>query len=298
MVDPPPRDDASASPWAELWPLDQSVAYLNHGSFGACPRAILEHQAALRLELEREPVDFLVRELPGRLAAGAGSAGSGSSAPTPRISPSSPTRRRPSARCCARSALGPGDELLTTDHTYAACRKAAEFVAARTGARVVTAPVPFPLGAEDEIVEAVLAAVTPRTRLALLDHVTSPTGLVFPIERLVRGLAERGVESLVDGAHALGMVPLELARLGAAYYTANAHKWLCAPKGAAFLLVRRDRQQGLHPLRDQPRLRSRAAAGAFRAEFDWTGTTDPTPWLAIPECMRFLGGLCPAAGPS
>lgn len=296
MVDPPPRDDASASPWAELWPLDQSVAYLNHGSFGACPRAILEYQAALRLELEREPVDFLVRELPGRLAAAREALAGfiGADAADLAFVANATTAVSTVLRSLS---LGRGDELLTTDHTYAACRKAAEFVTTRTGARVVTARVPFPLGTEDEIVEAVLAAVTKHTRLALLDHVTSPTGLLFPIERLVRGLAERGVESLVDGAHALGMVPLELARLGAAYYTANAHKWLCAPKGSAFLFVRRDLQQGLHPLAISHGYDPELTAGAFRAEFDWVGTADPTPWLAIPECIAFLGGLLPGAWP-
>jgi isopenicillin-N epimerase len=157
--------------------------------------------------------------------------------------------------------------------------------------------VPFPIASEEAVVEAVLAAVTPRTRLALIDHVTSPTALVFPIERLVRGLAERGVETLVDGAHALGMVPLALARLGAAYYTANAHKWLCAPKGSAFLFARRDRQTGLHPLAISHGYDPESAASAFRAEFDWVGTTDPTPWLTIPECLAFLGGLLPGGWP-
>ncbi len=151
------------------------------------------------------------------------------------------------------------------------------------------APVSFPLRGEEEVVSAVLSAVTSRTRLAMLDHVTSPTALVFPIGRLVAELSGRGVDTLVDGAHALGMVPLDLTRLGAAYYTANAHKWLCAPKSAAFLHVRRDRQKGLHPVSI-----SHGYAGGearFRDEFDWTGTTDPTPALCIPECIRYLGGL-------
>ncbi len=129
----------------------------------------------------------------------------------------------------------------------------------------------------------------------MLDHVTSPTALVFPIGRLVAELSGRGVDTLVDGAHALGMLPLHLNRLGAAYYTANAHKWLCAPKSAAFLHVRKDRQKGLHPVTI-----SHGYAGGearFHDEFDWTGTTDPTPALCIPECIRYLGGLLPGGWP-
>jgi isopenicillin-N epimerase len=157
--------------------------------------------------------------------------------------------------------------------------------------------VPFPLAGDDEVVEAVLGAATPRTRLAVLDHVASVTALVFPIERLVRELRSRGVETLVDGAHALGMVPLDLRALGAAGYTGNAHKWLCAPKGAAFLQVRRDRQAPLHPLvishAYQPGSEAR-----FPDEFDWVGTDDPTAFLVLPECIRFLAGRLPGGWPA
>jgi isopenicillin-N epimerase len=134
--------------------------------------------------------------------------------------------------------------------------------------------------------------VSPRTRLALLDHVTSPTALILPLERLVSELRARGIDTLVDGAHAPGMVPIGLSNLGAAYYTGNAHKWLCAPKGAAFLHVRRDRQAELHP-----NVISHGLAAGFHAEFDWTGTFDPTPWLCIPHALEFIGGLLPAGWP-
>jgi isopenicillin-N epimerase len=170
-------------------------------------------------------------------------------------------------------------------------------VARRTGARVVLATLPFPVGGPGELVGPVLAAVTPRTRLALIDHVTSPTALVLPVERLVPALRERGVETLVDGAHALGMLPLELDRLGAGFYTGNAHKWLCAPRGAAFLHVRRDLQGRVHPLTISHGYHPEEPGARFRAEWDWTGTLDPTAWLAIPQCIRWLGSLLPGGWP-
>lgn len=280
---------------AGLWTLDPSVAYLNHGSFGACPAAVLEAQAALRARMEREPVDFLVRDAIrlGDEARTALGAFVGADPDDLAFVPNATAGINAVVRSLAFS---PGDEILTTDHAYGACKKTLDYVASRTGARVVVAAVPFPLRDEEEVAAAVLPAVTPRTRLALLDHVTSPTALVFPIRRLVSELDTRGVDTLVDGAHALGMVPLDLARLGAAYYTANAHKWLCAPKGAAFLHVRRDRQAGLHPVS----ISHGYAGGAprFRDEFDWTGTLDPTAALTIPFCIEYLGGLVPGGWPA
>ncbi len=277
--------------FASHWCLDPSVTYLNHGSFGACPSAVLAVQSALRLEMEREPVDFLSATLPARLnvAREALSAFVGAE-PLDLVFVANATT---GVNAVLRSlTLAPGDELLLTSHTYAACRKTVEFVAALTGARVVMATLPFPCRDAEEIIDRVLQQVTPRTRLALMDHVTSPTALILPIERLVSELQTRGVDTLVDGAHAPGMVPLALSDLGAAYYTGNAHKWLCAPKGAAFLHVRRDRQGRLHP-----NVISHGYTAGFHAEFDWTGTVDPTPWLCIPEALRVVGGLLPGGWP-
>jgi isopenicillin-N epimerase len=201
---------------ADLWPLDVRVTFLNHGSFGACPTEVLRYQAALRDEMEAEPVRFLSRELDGRLdAARARLASFVGADPDDLAFVANATS---GVNAVLRSlVLQPGDELLTTDHVYNACRNTLEFVARRAGARVIVAGVPFPLSSPDEVVEAVMAKVTRRTRLALLDHVTSPTGLVLPIERMIARLDERSVEVLVDGAHAPGMVPLDLRALGAVY---------------------------------------------------------------------------------
>jgi isopenicillin-N epimerase len=254
---------------------------------------VLEAQRRFRDRLESEPVSFMLRELEGHLDQ--------AREILARLVHAEPDDLvfLPNATSGVNTVLrsldlSPGDEVLTTDHSYGACRNSLDFVAERTGARVVTARVPFPLASSDEVVDAVLGAVTPRTRLALLDHVTSMTALVWPIARIVSQLTARGVDTLVDGAHAPGMSSVDLTEIGAAYYAANCHKWLCAPKGAAFLHVRRDRQDKIRPLVISHGATSlRPDRSRFRLEFDWMGTVDPTPYLCIPEAIRFLEGLMP-----
>ena len=279
------------------WALDPAVTFLNHGSFGSCPRVVLEEQSRLRERLERQPVTFLVREIAALLGAARAALAAFVGADPDDLA--FVTNATSGVNAVVRSLeFKPGDELLTTDHAYNACRNALEYAAARAGAKVVVAAVPFPVASADAVASAVLDRVTARTRLALIDHVTSPTALVFPVDRLVRELESRGVEALVDGAHAPGMFPLDLRALGASYYTGNCHKWICAPKGAAFLHVRRDRQERVHPtIISHGANAPLAGRSRFRHEFDWTGTGDITPYLCVPAALRFMGSLLPGGWP-
>jgi isopenicillin-N epimerase len=285
------------SPWRKHWTLEPGLAFLNHGSFGACPRAVLDAQTAWRERMEREPVRFFVRDLE-RLLDGARAALAVFLRADARDLSFVPNATAGVNAVLRSFPFEPEDEVLVTSHAYNACRNACEFAAQRAGARVVVAPVPFPIRSSDEVVATVLARVGPRTRLALVDHVTSPTGLVWPIARLVASLAERGVETIVDGAHAPGMLDVDLDGLGAAFYAGNCHKWLCSPKGAGFLHVRRDRQDLVRPHVISHGANSpRTDRSRFLIEFDWTGTADPTAYLTVPAAIDFLGSLLPGGWP-
>jgi isopenicillin-N epimerase len=273
------------------WPLNPEVTYLNHGAFGACPWPVLQHQSELRARMERDPIQFLDADLEGHLdrARAALAAFVHCDPDDLAFVPNATTGVNTVVRSLD---LGPGDEILTTDHEYNACLNVMRFATERTGASVVVANVPLPVADPDDVTAAILARGSDRTRLAVISHVTSPTGLVFPIDDIVRALNERGIDTLVDGAHAPGMVALDVEAIGAAYYTGNAHKWLCSPKGSAFLHVRRDRQQGIRPLVISHGTNApRDDRTRFRLEFDWGGTGDPTPFLSIPAALEFMGGL-------
>jgi isopenicillin-N epimerase len=279
------------------WTLDPATTFLNHGSFGACPRVVLAAQQRVRDELERQPVRFF-RELEGRMdearaevARFVGAEPSGLAFVTNATTGVNAV--------LASIQLGRGDELLTTDHAYNACRNALDRAAERAGAHLVIADLPYPVTRPEGVVEALLERFTKRTRLALVDHVTSPTGLVLPIEEIVRELQARGVDVLVDGAHAPGMVPLSLDALGAAYYTGNLHKWVCAPKGVGFLHVRSDRRGATRPtVISHGANATRRDRSRFALEFDWTGTADPSAFLAVPVAIRFMGSLLPGGFPA
>jgi isopenicillin-N epimerase len=289
---------------ARHWRLDSSITFLNHGSFGATPRAVLEAQRGWRDRMEAQPVQFLARDLPGLLVEARTSLGAFVGADPDDLA--FVTNATGAVNAVVRSLrFEPGDELLTTDHEYNATINVLRHVAERDRASVVVARIPFPTPGPDAVVDAILAATTDRTRLALLSHVTSPTALVFPVERIVAALAERGVETLVDGAHAPGMLPLDLDRLGAAWYTGNLHKWVCAPKGAAFLHARHDRQAGIRPNTISHGANAvlgesggHGGSTRYRAEFDWQGTLDPTPWLAVADALRSVEALVDGGWPA
>ncbi|PSB30858.1 aminotransferase class V-fold PLP-dependent enzyme [Stenomitos frigidus] len=275
------------------WSLDPAITFLNHGSFGACPLPVLAAQERWRSRMEQQPLQFFGRDLEALLdqARAELAAFVGAHSEDLAFVPNATTAINTVLRSLQ---FAPGDELLTTSQEYNACRNALHYVADRYGLTIVVAEVPFPIDAPEQVVEAIVGCLSAKTRLALIDHVVSQTGLVFPLAELVQALTHRSVETLVDGAHAPGMMPLDLQALGATYYTGNLHKWVCSPKGAAFLYVQRDRQTAIRPLTISHGANSpRTDRSRFRLEFDWTGTDDPTAYLCIPEAIRLMGSLLP-----
>lgn len=269
----------------ERWHLDPTAAFLNHGSFGAAPKVVLEAQTALREALERQPVRFMEWAWHEGLAEAAAAC-----APFLGARPED-LAFVDNATTGINAVMGsyplqPGDVVLTTDHAYGAVRLALEHHAARCGARVEVVAVPFPLEGPEQVIEAVAGALHDRVRIAVLDWITAPTGVVLPIRDLVDLCHAAGVAVLVDGAHVPGHLPCDLDALGADWFVGNAHKWLFSPKGSAFLHARADRQADLHA----PVI-SWGYGQGWQAELVWTGTRDPTPWLATPAGLSFLDEL-------
>lgn len=274
--------------------LDPEVVFLNHGSFGACPKPVFAAYQDWQLRLERQPVAFLdpVRGYAGFLrAAREALAGEVGAQPDDLVGVMNATV---GLNIVAQSLpLQEGDEILTTDHEYAALEKTWAFVCRRTGAKVVTAKVPLPLTSEKAFTGALLEGLTDRTRVVFLSHITSATALRFPIERIVAEARARGIWTVIDGAHVPGHIPLDLDDLGADFYAGNCHKWLMAPKGSAFLHVRRDLQAMIDPLViSHGWTPDNAEPGpfgntAFIDRLEMQGTRDPAAFLAVPEAIRF-----------
>jgi isopenicillin-N epimerase len=267
------------------WTLEDGMAFLNHGSFGACPRVVLGAQHALRARMEAQPVRFLVDELPALMRASADHLAALVGARGGDLAWVDNATTGANA-VVGSMRLGEGDEIVSSTHVYGAVHKTLLHYAVPHGARVVLADVPFPIDGPDAVVDACAAVIGPRTKLVVVDHVTSFSGLVWPIERVVALCRERGVPVLVDAAHAPGQVPMDLDRVGADYTVGNCHKWLFAPKGCAFLHVREDRQDAIHPT-----VISHGYGRGFLEEFDWVGTKDPSPWLALPAAIEFVESL-------
>lgn len=269
-------------PGAAAWALDPAVAYLNHGGFGATPVCVLEDQQAWRAALERNPTDFLTRRLPDLLAAvrtrvarflGAAEDGL--------VFVDNATAGAQTV--ITQTRLGPGDEVVATDHCYPAVLTQLRRAAGIAGARLQITPVPLPAADPARVAEAVICQLTPRTRMLVVDHVASCSGLVFPVNQIVAACRQAGVPVLVDGAHAPGMLPVDVDRLGADFWVGNLHKWVCAPKAAAVLYAAPQWRDELRPL-----VASHGHLDGYRQAFDWTGTRDPSALLAVPAALSFF----------
>jgi len=273
---------------ADLFLLRPEVTYLNHGSFGACPRPVFEKYQALQRELEAEPVEFLFRRIDSLLGtARADLAAFVGASADDLVYVSNATT---GANIVARSLpLGKDDEVLTTDHEYGAMNRMWRFVCARRGARYVECALPLPVASDEEIVDRIWSAVTAQTRVLFLSHITSSTALTMPVRALAHRARAAGIITLIDGAHAPGQIPLHIDALGADFYVANCHKWMMAPKGAAFVHARRPMQHLVKPLVvSWGREDTTPGPSPFVSELEWQGTRDIAPFLAVSAAIRFM----------
>lgn len=285
----------------DLFLLDPQVIFLNHGSFGACPRPVFEAYQNWQLELERQPVEFLGRRAAGLLDAARAELAAYLGAQADDLF--FVTNTTNGMNIVARSLrLQPGDEILGTDHEYGAIDRTWQFVTMKTGAVYVRQPIDLPYESDAAMIERLWQAVTPRTRVIAISHITSPTALTFPVAEICRRAREAGIITVIDGAHVPGQMALNLDALGADYYTGNCHKWLCAPKGSAFLHVRRE-----HHATIEPQVISWGwlppwgddGSTVYGSFFDgapvstlvqhnqWQGTRDIAAYLTVPAAIEF-----------
>jgi isopenicillin-N epimerase len=282
----------------DLFNLDPGIHFLNHGSFGACPRPVFDTYQGWQRELERQPVEFLGRRVEGLLAESRAALGEFLGVggddlvyfpnPTTAVNMVARSLAAATARNGRAPFLRPGDEILTTDHEYGALDRTWGYVCDLTHARYIHRPVALPLADPQSFVEHFWAGVTPRTRIIFISHITSPTALIFPVAEICRRARERGILTIVDGAHAPGQINLDLEFVGADLYASACHKWLCGPKGAAFLYARREIQPLLEPLVVSWGWESdRPGSSRFVDWHEWQGTRDVSAYLSVPEAIRF-----------
>lgn len=270
-----------------LWNLDPHARLINHGSFGATPLELLAEQDRWRAVMERNTSRFFVNTLPDLLRQAANATASFVGVSPDRLAFLDNATSGTNA-VLRDLALEPGDEILTTSHVYNAVRATLRYLSERNGAVAIEVPLPLPVTGNDEVVAAIGAGITDRTRLLVVDHVTSASAMTLPVAAIVALAKARGVPVLIDGAHAPGLFALDVDAIGADWYVGNCHKWLCAPKGAAFIAIREGLDRPVHPLAI-----SHAYGEGFTAEFDYIGTRDASPWLCIPAAIGFherLGG--------
>ena len=283
--------DIMASDLSHLWTLEKERIFLNHGSFGACPDFVITEQRKWQDLMEQEPVRFFEELMPDLLLKSRESLGTFLSCSADDLAFVS--NATSGVNTILRSLhFEQGDEILVPNHAYQACRNSIDFVANRWGANVVEVAIPFPIDGPQTVVELMTSACSERTKLVMIDTVTSPTGLRMPFEELTEFFEGKGVEVLLDAAHGIGMIPLDLGELGASYVTSNCHKWLCAPKGSAFLYVRKDKQNKIQPLTiSHGHTFPLGDTTRFRHEFDWTGTQDISGWCTIPAVIEGMAKL-------
>ncbi len=289
------------NPLKELFLLDPSITFLNHGSFGACPRPVFESYQAWQARLETQPVLFLGRELDGLQQEARQALGAYLNADaddlvfvpnaTHGVNIVARSLGDPAAGSRTGLLLQEGDEILTSDHEYGACDNAWDFICRKSGLKYIHQPIPLPLPAPEAFVELLWQGVTPRTRLIYLSHITSPTAQRFPVEAVCRRARQEGILTLIDGAHAPGQISLDLQAIGADFYTGNAHKWMLSPKGAAFLYARREVQALIEPLVvswGYSAGETTTTGSRYVDLLQWTGTGDPSAALSIPAAIQFM----------
>lgn len=278
----PPPVPVAPGDLAALFPLDRSYTFLNHGSFGSTPLEVLAAQQAIRAELEARPIEMLGRRMNDLLASARERVARFVGTQTDQVG--FVTNATEGVNAVLRSTQWKrGDEVVVIDHVYNAMRQSLRRMSSESGITFTEVEIPLPVRSERDWIDRVVAAFTPRTRMLLLDHITSPTALVLPVREIVAEARARGIFTLVDGAHAPGSIALSIDEVGADAYTANLHKWVCAPKGCAFLAVRSEFLGSTHPLAT-----SHFLGEGFTREFDWQGTRDFSPWLCAPAAIDFF----------
>ncbi len=265
---------------------DPDVAFFNHGSFGACPKPVFDVYQSWQRRLEAQPVDFIQRRLPDLLAEARHSAGEFVGVDGDHIVfvPNATYGINAVARSLK---LEPGDEVLTTDHEYGAVNNTWRFLCERSGATYINRTIPLPFESPEAVVDKLWEGVTPRTKVIAFSHITSPTALILPAELICQRANEAGIITVIDGAHALGQIDLDFAAMQPTFYTGNAHKWLCAPKGAAILYAAPDFDQVLEPLVISHGWTHGDLGSRLLDYFSWTGTMDPSAYLSVPTAIAF-----------
>ena len=267
--------------------LDPSVTFLNHGSFGATPKPVFREYQRWQRELEKQPVEFLGRRITSLMAESRTVLGDylGTTADNLVYTQNATIALNIIARSIA---LGPGDEVLSTEHEYGAIVRMWRFLSKESGFSYINHPIPTPFDSRDQFVDDFWKGVTSRTRIIFLSHLTSSTAILIPVEEIVRRARERGIITILDGAHTPGQIPLSLDSLGADFYAGNLHKWLCAPKGAGFLYARKEAQHLLKPLVVSWGYESDTPSGStFIDHHEWWGTRDMAAFLSVPAAIEF-----------